>query len=198
MADDRKRRGAEPAPDAASLHEAALNYLARYAATEVGLRRVLERRVERWARMASGSGADRDAVTTQATAAKNLVRDVVSRLVTAAAVNDVTFAQSRSRSLVRAGRSRRAVVAHLAAKGVDSEAARAAVPEDAESELAAALVLARRRRIGPFRQGAGGDPAQRLRELAILARAGFPQDTARRALAMEPDEAEELVIQLRR
>jgi regulatory protein len=126
------------------------------------------------------------------------VRDVVSRLVAAAAVNDVTFAQSRSRSLVRAGRSRRAVVAHLAAKGVDSAAARAALPEDSESELAAALVLARRRRIGPFRQGAEGDAAQRLRELAILARAGFPQDVARRALAMDGDEAEALVIQLRR
>src|SRR6185503_12041867 len=100
MAGDRKRRGAEPAPDAASLHDAALNYLARYAATEVGLRRVLERRVERWARMASGSGADRDAVATQSAAAKQLVREVVSRLVAAAAVNDVTFAQSRSRSLV--------------------------------------------------------------------------------------------------
>jgi len=163
MAGAQKRRGAEPPPDAASLHDAALNYLARYAATEVGLRRVLERRVERWARMASGSGADRDAVATQSAAAKQLVREVVSRLVAAAAVNDVTFAQSRSRSLVRAGRSRRAVVAHLAAKGVDSEAARAALPEDAESELAAALVLARRRRIGPFRQGPEVDPAKRLR-----------------------------------
>jgi regulatory protein len=122
----------------------------------------------------------------------------VSRLVAAAAVNDVTFAQSRSRSLVRAGRSRRAVVAHLAAKGVDSAAARAALPEDAESELAAALVLARRRRIGPFRQGPEGDAAQRMRELSILARAGFPQDVARQALAMPPDEAEALVIQLRR
>jgi regulatory protein len=198
MAGDRKRRGAEPAPDAASLHEAALNYLARYAATEVGLRRVLERRVERWARMAAGSGAERDAVAMEAAAAKQLVREVVSRLVAAAAVNDVTFAQSRSRSLVRAGRSHRAVIAHLAAKGVESEAARAALPEDAESELAAALVLARRRRIGPFRQGPEGDPAKHLRELSILARAGFPQEVARQALAMQPDEAEALVIQLRR
>jgi regulatory protein len=193
-----KRRGSGPPPDAASLHEAALDYLARYAATEVGLRRVLERRVDRWARMATGGGADRDDVAAQAAAARNLVRDVVSRLVAAAAVNDVTFAQSRSRSLVRAGRSRRAVVAHLAAKGVDSDAAHAALPEDSVTELAAALVLARRRRIGPFRQGDASDPAQRNRELAILARAGFPQDVARRALAMEPDAAEALVIELRR
>jgi regulatory protein len=192
------RRGAGPPPDAATLHEAALDYLARYAATEVGLRRVLERRVDRWARMASSGGADRDSVATEAAAARAVVRDVVSRLVAAAAVNDVTFAQSRSRSLLRAGRSNRAVVAHLAAKGVGSEAARAALPEEAESELAAALVLARRRRIGPFRQGEANEPAQRQRELAIMARAGFPQDIARQALAMNSDEAEALVIQLRR
>jgi regulatory protein len=189
---------AKPPPDAATLHDAALAHLARYAATEIGLRRVLERRVERWARAASVGGADREAVATQAAAARAVVRDVVARLVAAGAVNDATFAENRSRSLVRAGRSRRAVVAHLAARGVDSEAARVAMPEDAGTELAAALVLARRRRIGPFRQVDANEPAQRQRELAILARAGFPQDVARRALAMDFEEAEALVIQLRR
>ena len=192
------RRGSGPPPDAATLHDAALAHLARYATTEAGLRRVLERRVERWARIASSGGADRETVADQAAVARNLVRAVVTRLVAAAAVNDVTFAQSRSRSLTRAGRSRRAVVAHLAAKGVDSAAARAVLPEDAETELAAALVLARRRRIGPFRQDDAKEPAQRLRELAILARAGFPQDVARRALSMDHAAAEALVIQLRR
>jgi len=192
------RRGSGPPPDAATLHDAALAHLARYATTEVGLRRVLERRIERWARVASSGGDDRDTVAEQAAAARNVVRDVVARLVAAAAVNDVTFAQSRSRSLVRSGRSHRAVVAHLAAKGVDTDTARSVLPENTESELAAALVLARRRRIGPFRVADVTEPAQRLRELSILARAGFPQDVARRALAMAPDEAETLIIQLRR
>lgn len=192
------RRGTGPPPDAGELHDAALAHLARYATTEVGLRRVLERRIERWARVASSGGGDREAIAEQAAVARNIVRDVVARLVAAAAVNDVTFAQSRSRSLVRAGRSRQAVVANLAAKGVGSDVARAAVPENAENELAAALVLARRRRIGPFRLVDVTEPAQRLRELSILARAGFPQDVARRALAMASDEAETLVIQLRR
>ena len=58
---------------------------------------------------------------------------------------------------------------------------------DDESELAAALVLARRRRIGPFRSGDAPDLAGQRRELAVLARAGFPQDVARRALAMAAD-----------
>jgi len=192
-----QRRSLGPPPDAETLHDAALSYLARYAATEAGLRRVLERRVDRWARAAQeGGGADD--LAGQAEKMRSLIRDVVARLVAAGAVNDSAFAESRSRSLMRAGRSRRAVVAQLRAKGVAGEAARAAVPEDPATELAAALVLARRRRIGPFRQSAAIDPAQRQRELAVMARAGFPQDLARRALAMATDEAEALVNALRR
>lgn len=189
---------AGPPPNAASLHDAALAHLARYAATELGLRRVLERRVDRWSRAAALDGGDAEAGATQAAAARAVIRDVVARLVKAGAVNDAVFAETRSRNLMRAGRSRSAVVAHLAAKGVDGEIARAVLPEDPETELSAALVLARRRRIGPFRQTDATDPARRLRELAILARAGFPQDVAQRALAMDSAEAEALVIQLRR
>jgi regulatory protein len=66
------------------------------------------------------------------------------------------------------------------------------------NELAAALVLARKRRIGPFRLGAPHEAAGRRRELSVLARAGFPQAVARRALAMEARQAEVLVNRLRR
>jgi regulatory protein len=194
---NRSPRTAGPPPDAASLHDAALAYLGRYAATEATLRRVLERRIQRWARLAAVA-ADPDLLARQIDAMRAASHQVVARLVAAGAVNDATFAESRARNLVRAGRSRRAAAAHLAAKGVDSATAQAALPADEETELAAALVLARRRRIGPFRQGATPDTAGRHRELAMLARAGFPQDVARRALAMEAEQAEALVIKLRR
>ncbi|HSZ90372.1 MAG TPA: RecX family transcriptional regulator [Acetobacteraceae bacterium] len=197
MAGISQRRAPGPAPDTAALHDAALNYLARYASTEAGLCRVLERRVDRWARVAAGT-ADADVIAGHVSAAREAIRGVVSRLVAAGAVNDAVFAENRARTLVRAGRSRRAAAAHLAAKGVDPETARAVLPADDESELAAALVLARRRRIGPFRSGDAADMAERRRELAMLARAGFPQDVARRALAMAADCAEILVNRLRR
>ena len=191
-------RTAGPSPDAAALHDAALTYLARYAATEAGLRRVLQRRVDRWARQARSLGGDADTIAHQVAAAQTAVREVVARLVAAGAVNDVAYAEARARSLMRAGRSHRAAAAHLAAKGVDAATARAALPGDHTSELAAALVLARKRRIGPFRTGEAPDEAGRRRELGVLARAGFPQDVARQALAMEPDQAETLVNRLRR
>jgi len=193
-----QRRGAGPPPNAGTLHDAALNHLARYATTEIGLRRVLERRVERWARLARAEAGDVGDVTGQAAEARRIVHEVVARLAAAGAVNDATFAESRARTLIRAGRSRRAAAANLAAKGVDAELARSVLTEDTTSELAAALMLARRRRIGPFRPGAPPDQAGQLRELAVLARAGFPQSTARQALAVATDEAEALVNQLRR
>ena len=187
-------REAGPAPDDAALHDAALAYLARYAATEAVLRRVLERRIDRWARAAAG---DRETVAAQGAAAKRAARDVVTRLAAVGAVSDAAYAESRARSLSRVGRSRRAIAATLAAKGVDAETARGVLPPD-DAELVSALALARRRRIGPFRSGDPPDEAMQRRELGMLARAGFPQAIARRALAMPHDEAAELVDRLRR
>jgi len=198
-ASNQQPRSPSQAPDAAALQDAALAYLARYAATETSLRRMLERRIDRWARLAPPADAGRDTITAQVAAAKQAARGVVARLAAAGAVNDAAFAESRVRSLTRAGRSSRAIAAHLAAKGVGAEALRRVLPEDtADAELAAALVLARRRRIGPFRAGDPPDEAGRRRELAIFARAGFPQSIAARALDAEAREAEALVNRLRR
>ena len=158
---------------------------------------MLERRVDRWARMTAGT-VDRDALAAQVEQGKRVAREVAARLAAAGAVNDAIFAESRARSLARSGRSRQAVTAHLIAKGVDAAAARAALSADEENELAAALVLARRKRIGPFRLGEPPDQAARQRELAVLARAGFPQPLARKALAMQADEAEARINELRR
>ena len=65
----RPRRPAGPPPNAARLREAALAHLARFAATEAGLRRVLERRIARWARAAEAEGQAREAIAAS-TAAK--------------------------------------------------------------------------------------------------------------------------------
>jgi regulatory protein len=174
-----------PAPDEASLREAALNYVARYATTEAGLRLVLHRRIDRWAREAT----DRDTAQELAAAAKAVVAGVVGRMVELGLLNDAAFAESRARGLALSGRSQRAIAARLMAKGIDAEQIRAVLPEGEEAELAAALILARKRRIGPFRTA---EP-DRNRELGVLARAGFPRDVALRALEMEPEAAEEAI-----
>ena len=183
-------------PDAAALREAALAHLARYATTEARLRQVLTRRLDRWARAAA---ADRDGAEVEAAraAALALVAPVVAALVAAGALDDAAFAARRAEGLRRAGRSRRAIAAGLIARGVPVALAQESVPEDAEAELGAALLLARRRRLGPFRVG-GGDAEAVRRELGVLARAGFGEGTARAALGTELAVAEAWVARLRR
>jgi regulatory protein len=181
---------ADAPPSEAALREAAVAHLARYATTGAGLARVLDRRIDRWARIARPEPE-------QVRAAKAIVRAVVARLVELGAIDDAVFAQSRARSLARGGRSRRAIAAHLAQRGVAPETAAAALPADADAELAAALACALRRRIGPFRRAPVDQPG-RLRELAILARAGFAQPVARAALATPAETAEAIVNALRR
>lgn len=178
-------------PDEAALHEAALTYLSRYAATRATLTRALLRRVDRWARVADGAE-----VAAQAAAARAAAHAVVARLVAAGAVDDAGFAAMRAERLRRSGRSRRAQAAHLAARGVDAATLGAVLPDDAGMELAAAVAFARRRRLGPFRIGEK-TPETARRELAAFARAGFTQDAARAALAMTPAEAETVLARLR-
>jgi regulatory protein len=182
----------EPPPDSASLRDVALAYLARYGATRATLARALNRHIDRWLRSAAAPEAP-----AQAAAAKRLVREVVAELGASGAVDDAAFAEARVRSLSRTGHSRRAAAAHLAARGVPAEVAENALPQDEEGELPAALAYLRRRKLGPFRAGPA-PPEARQKELGTLARAGFASATARQALALSPDAAEELLRQWRR
>jgi regulatory protein len=168
-------------PDEARLYQAALNHLARYAATEASLKRVLERAIERWA---ARSDDGEEAVAQAAGVARRAVPRVIARLQAAQVLDDAGFAASRARRLTREGKSRRFTLAHLAAKGVPVETASALLAPDPERELAAACAFLRRRRAGPF----GEAPA--IKTLAAMARAGFAQATARAALAMDREEAE--------
>jgi len=179
-----------PPPDRQALHEAALRHLSRYAATAAGLTRVLDRRIARWAAAEDADRADAEAAAAEA---RRIARLVVSRLVAAGAVDDAGFAAVRAQRLARSGRSRRAVSAHLAARGVDAQTAQAVLTESPADELASALVHARRRRIGPFRAAGDIDADGQRRELAMMARAGFPRDVAERALRMAADEAAGIV-----
>jgi regulatory protein len=189
MAQPRTLPPPPPKPTAASLHEAALAYLARYAATQAGVVRVLDRRVAKWVR------AEVDVEPEVVAGLRAMVRKVAVRLVEVGLVNDAEFAASRARSLTRAGRSRRAVAAHLGARGIDGEVMQAALPQEPEDELAACVVLVRKRRLGAYRRPEKAE--DRMRELAVLARAGFSHSVASQALEMDAEAAEDLIIKLR-
>ena len=180
-----------PAPSRDVLHEAALAYLARGSATAATLTRVLDRKVANWARNATRAARDPELVAADVSGCKESIEAIVTRFREVGLINDAAYAESRARSLSRAGRSRRAISAHLAAKGVDADTAREALPSDAGTELAAALAFARKRRIGPFAREATVDPKTKQKAIAAMARAGFDYRTCERALGMDREEADE-------
>ncbi len=179
-----------PVPDAGNLYEAALTHLSRFAATEAGLARVLGRRIDRWVR-AVAADREPEEIAGKAAAARGEVAGIIVKLRAAGALNDQAFAQARARRLAKAGKSRQASLAHLAGKGVNAEMARAVLHSDEARELAAACVFLRRRRAAPF-----GD-ADPLKVLGAMARGGFSQEIARRAMRLPRDEAEQLIIALK-
>jgi regulatory protein len=165
------QRRPTPPLTADALENAALVYLARYQTSAENLRRVLTRRVERAAR---AGGADR-------TTAKAWVERLIARFRNAGILDDRAYAEARVAALRRAGASRRAIRARLLKHGVAPDVVEAALKSGAERDhvdLVAAAVLARRRRLGPYRRGRKAD-GWRERELALLARAGFSYAVAR-------------------
>lgn len=172
------RRG-RPIPDVSpsALEQAAFAYLERYASSSENLRRVLMRRVERAVR----------AEAIEREEGRRRIDAVVARLEDKRLLDDKSYAEARARSLSRQGRSSAGIARRLAAKGVDSETAKAAVGtviEDGHSDLRAALALARKRRLGPFRVRVERKE-RRQRDMAALGRAGFSFEIARKVIDAE-------------
>lgn len=109
------------------------------------------------------------------------------------ALDDENYAQVRSASAARSGKSSRAVARKLAEKGIERGIIETTVAD--MDELRAAVVYARKKAFGPFqRPELGPDEKRRSKELASFARQGFGFDLARRVLLMERDEAEEILM----
>ncbi|CAA7624754.1 Regulatory protein RecX [Magnetospirillum sp. LM-5] len=153
------------------LENAALHYLERFASSTASLRRVLKRKV---VRSVAHWGDDADQALAH-------IEAVIAKLTQLGYLNDSAYAELKTGALHRRGKGARAIRASLAAKGVgaaDSEQALAALAEDhAQPDRAAAITLARRRRLGPFR--AAGRAENRARDLAVMGRNGFDFETAR-------------------
>lgn len=154
------------------------------------MRRVLGNRIRRWTREATQAGQDAEVIAAEAARAQASAAAIAARLAEVGVVDDAAFALMRARRLRGAGRSGRAALAHLAAKGVPAETAREALAhEEVPDEFTAALVLCRKRRFGPF-AAAPPEAEQRRKWLGTLARAGFSGDVAHRALNLPRAEAE--------
>jgi regulatory protein len=171
------------------LQNAAAFYLERYPSTAEGLRRVLNRRVRK-AEMDDAPVIDD---------VKQTIDAIVAKFVDAGVIDDQAFAQTKARALHRRGSSTRRTRQKLRLAGVDGETLDKAMTgldqeldtDPRRREWQAAVALARRRRLGPFRQKDRAD--HRARDLAAMARGGFEYGLARKVIdAADADSLDEV------
>ncbi|WP_068009565.1 regulatory protein RecX [Pseudovibrio axinellae] len=164
------------------LRRAALHYLNRYNASEDSLRRVLKRKIERRAREAEDDPHQH----------YELIEPVVCFCRDHKFIDDLRFAQSKVRTGTSKGKSRSKLTLELNSKGVSGEDIQTAFEDEVHDEERAAVLLAKRRRMGPWRT----KPLdlRREKELASLVRAGFSFSLARKVVEMSMEEAEELIF----
>jgi len=183
-----------------TLHEAALAYLSHRPASVAQMRRVLARKIATWARRAAKSGKDESETSATVARAESAAASVISSLRTSGLLDDTKFSAQRAGRLTRAGKSRRAVELSLVRSGVGATLARDAAASDPDTEIAAAVMHTRKKRIGAFARDAEAavDPKVRRRWLGSLARAGYSFGVAERVLRMDREAAEDLLRELAR
>jgi regulatory protein len=171
---------------AKSLENVALHYLERFATSGEGLRRVLMRRVARSAHYHD----------TDEREAAEWVDQVVAKMQAKGFINDRLFAEGRTRTLLTQGVPLRGIRMRLREKGIADDIAADVLAlvadDDGDVDVAAAVALAKRRRLGPFR-APEVRRERRDKDLAAMARAGFGYDVARQVVdAPSPDALEAL------
>jgi len=180
----------QPEPSFNDLLEAAAAYLSRYAGSEAAVVRVLERRIARWARSAEGEPSS---VAEKVARARLDIAAILERLRCTGALDDAGYAAGRARRMGRSGRSRLAIDSDLTKRGISRSIRRQAIATESGDELRSALVTARRRGLGPFRDKCADEFVQK--DMAALARAGFPEEVVRRILRLSHTEATLLLQQ---
>jgi regulatory protein len=174
------RRTRAPRPlDPAQLQELALSYAARFATSGARLEAYLARKLRErgWA----GDEAPDPAA-------------VAGRMAQLGYVDDAAYARTRADGLLRRGYGARRVNQALGAAGI-GQGLRAEVLPGQGAAMRAALVLARKRRLGPF--GAQlPDRAAHEKQLAVMVRAGHSHAIAARIIgAASIDQAEALLAE---
>ncbi len=172
----------------AYLQKAALFYLERYAASSETLRQVLRRKVERRCRMAVTDEAV-DGTNSDPQTYDILIDEVVAACRSSQLVDDEAYAKGKVASLRRRGASERAIRAKLAVRGISGEIAAVVLEEQDEgSEIRAAFIFARRRKLGPYRLDRREE--YRLQDMAKLGRAGFSGTIIRQVMDGKPEGSE--------
>jgi regulatory protein len=158
-----------PALDRSALERLALRYVERFATTRGRLTEYLERKIR--ARGWSGEPADPAAIA--------------ERMANLGYIDDRAWGEAKAGAMARRGLGARRVSGALRQARLDPEDADAIAPAVADRAFDAAIVFARRRRIGPFADVAADRPT-REKHVAAMLRAGHSLGLARALAAMNP------------
>ena len=167
------------------LRNKALHYLERYSSTEAKLTEILKRFA---ARKITGYSDEEVAPH---------IHHIVRHYADLGYIDDRAFAESKWQAGLRNGRSPQMLAQKLKHAGVNDDiiqALRTQGAETADTELHAAIISARKRRIGPFAKTPPADYAEFQKQMARLVRAGFSLSVARTVMNFETGEAAEEVL----
>lgn len=172
----RERKPRPQRVDPQNLERWAIRHLDRYGSSSVNLRWVLIRRVRRIEQAQEVCFPDAPA----------WIDDTVASLLSRGYLDDRKYAISLVERMRARGSSARRIEHGLGAKGIPRPLAQEVIAAAGPGqELLAAVCYARRRRLGPFRLDPDVRAERRERDLAVLGRAGFPYEIARRIVEAE-------------
>lgn len=170
MAHNRPDRRPPPPLDGPALERLALRYVERFATTRGRLADYLRRKIRErgW-----GDGPPADPVA------------LAERMASLGYVDDRAYAEAKMGAMTRRGLGARRIGQAFRADGIGEEDAGSLAPAIADGAVEAALVFARRRRIGPWAREPL-DRAAREKQLATMLRAGHAMPLARRIVDCPP------------
>ena len=181
-----------------SLEKAGLHYLQRFAVSTAQFRRKMIEKLERSCRYHKNQNKE---------TCLQWLETLIQKLTQSGLLNDQAYAGGVLTSMRRQGKSHRAILQKLSMKGIPQDIVEKAIylykeqaeQTDDEIEFEAALTLAKKKRIGPFKKERRPSSSTYTdinkhfkKDLGIFARNGFSYDVAKAVLALpkEPHDHE--------
>lgn len=158
------------------LKNIALYYLKRFESSVANLRSVLQRRVNDYAYQ--NKEFDRGE-------AYQWIEDILADFQRYGYLNDSRYAEIKIKDYMSAGKSVRYIKGKMREKGIDEEILFALLEDQEYDEFEAALKLAKKKHIGPFRKDEEARFENRQKDMGTLVRAGFSYDVVQRVVGYE-------------
>ncbi|MEE2745423.1 MAG: RecX family transcriptional regulator [Pseudomonadota bacterium] len=175
-----------------SLERAALYHLKRYSSSSENLRRVLIRRVLR----------EFSQLDANMSIYKEWVNEIVEKLISIGLLNDERYAEMKCLSLHKSGKSQYQIRNKLLEYGLSVAVVEHSLKMlnnyQVDCELIAAVITARRKKLGPYRTADKKNLAKN-HDMAKFARAGFSYGIATRIMEFSnPEDLDEELEMLRK